>query len=251
MSGSTDQEGASGRVGRREALFLGGGAVGGALIGAGGTQLAVRDTSPERRDDSVTLTVLQARRRLEEGNARFRDGKSEHPDQSTDRRGELTDGQSPFAVVIACSDSRVIPETLFDQGLGDLFVIRTAGQVLDDVALGSIQYAVEHLGVELVIMLGHTSCGAVTAAVEAVESGAEDSGTPIDSLIEAIRPAVVQARATGAEGDRLLHDAILVNIDRGVAQLRGTPSLRGTEGRTTQVVGARYRLDDGGVDWFD
>jgi carbonic anhydrase len=239
----------SGWTGRRQALLLGGGAVGGALLGAGGTRWAGRDTPAPQRDDGVTLTEPQARSRLEDGNTRFRTGRAIHPDQSAARRDDLVGGQHPVAVVIACSDSRVVPETLFDQGLGDLFVIRTAGQVLDDVALGSVQYAVQHLGVELVVMLGHSSCGAVTAAVEAVEGGDGPSGTPIDSLVEALRPAVEQARTDGAGKEDLLDAAIRINSRRGVAQLQQTPALRGTGGRVTRTVGAYYALDGGGVTW--
>ena len=120
------------------------------------------------------ITGAEAMQKLLEGNARFVSGNVSHQDQYVlERRSELISSQHPFAIVVGCSDSRVPPEAVFDQGLGDIFVVRTAGQVLDNASLGSIEYAVEHLGVPLVVVLGHDSCGAVTAAVK----GGEAPGT--------------------------------------------------------------------------
>jgi carbonic anhydrase len=113
-----------------------------------------------------SITGDQALQKLTEGNARFISCNVTHPGQSKERLQELVSGQHPFAVVVGCSDSRVPPEIIFDQGLGDIFVVRTAGKVLDNAVLGSIEYAVEHLSVPLVVVLGHDSCGAVKAAVE-------------------------------------------------------------------------------------
>lgn len=111
--------------------------------------------------------ALQARR---EGNRRFATGQAIHPHQDAARREEVRPGQRPFAAILSCSDSRVPPEVIFDWGVGDLFVVRTAGHGVDDVALGSIEYAVEHLGVPLLVVLGHTRCGAVTAALHGDEA---------------------------------------------------------------------------------
>ncbi|HEY4484757.1 MAG TPA: carbonic anhydrase, partial [Nitrospiria bacterium] len=113
---------------------------------------------------------------LMEGNARYVEGKMLHPNQAADRMGELAKGQHPFAVILGCADSRVPPEIVFDQGLGDLFVLRVAGNIADDAVIGSIEYAVEHLGTTLVFVLGHERCGAVSAAVEVVTKGAKVPG---------------------------------------------------------------------------
>ena len=128
--------------------------------------LAIMASASEEKSG---ITGEQALQKLMEGNARYASGNTSHPDQSMERRYELVAGQHPFAVIVGCSDSRIAPELIFDQGLGDIFVIRAAGQVLDDVAIGSIEYAVEHLGVPLVVVLGHDSCGAVTATLEGGE----------------------------------------------------------------------------------
>ena len=117
------------------------------------------------------ITGAEAMQKLLEGNARYVSGNVSHQDQYVlERRSELISSQHPFAIVVGCSDSRVPPEAVFDQGLGDIFVVRTAGQVLDNASLGSIEYAVEHLGVPLVVVLGHDNCGAVTAAVKGGEA---------------------------------------------------------------------------------
>src|SRR5947209_10905279 len=108
----------------------------------------------------------EALARLMAGNRRYVLHKEQHPDQSLTRRKELESGQHPFAVILGCADSRVSPEILFDQGLGDLFVIRVAGNVVDDTILASVEYAVEHLGTRLIMVLGHEKCGAVSAAIE-------------------------------------------------------------------------------------
>lgn len=145
-----------------------------------------------------------ALQRLMLGNKRFVSSKLKHENQTAKRRTELAKGQHPFAVVVTCSDSRVAPEILFDQGLGDIFVVRVAGNIVDDNALGSIEYAVEHLGANLVVVLGHTKCGAVSATV----SGGEAPGH-IKSLCDAIKPAVEKAKKQ--DGD-VLDNAIINNI---------------------------------------
>lgn len=138
----------------------------------------------------------EALHRLIEGNHRFVEGHAAHPDQSSERRIALTQGQHPFAIVLTCSDSRVAPEIYFDQGLGDLFVIRNAGNILDDHVLGSIEYAAEHLHAPLIVVVGHAKCGAVSAAV----AGGSVPGH-IHSIVESIAPAVAETR--GVQGDKL------------------------------------------------
>ena len=133
--------------------------------------------------DAPKVSPADALARLKAGNQRFVAGKLQHPHQDSKRRAELAKGQQPFAIVLGCADSRTSPEVLFDQGLGDLFVVRVAGNVLDDHALASIEYAVEHLGAQLIVVLGHQRCGAVQAAKDTVRAtGLRDAavvGVPV------------------------------------------------------------------------
>lgn len=179
---------------------------------------------------------------LVEGNRRYVEEKTTHPDQTPARRGEVAAVQHPLAVVLSCSDSRVPPELVFDQGLGDLFVIRVAGNVVDDVTLGSIEYAVEHLHVPLVVVLGHERCGAVSAAV----AGGEAAGH-IRALVERILPAV--ERVKDQPGDKV-ENAVRENVREVVNTLRASEPIlsKGVlEGKLT-LVGARYDLDTGVVE---
>ena len=157
------------------------------------------------------------------------------------RREELTKGQHPFAIIVSCSDSRVSPELVFNEGLGDLFVIRTAGEVVDDVALGSIEYAVEHLGVKLVVVLGHEECGAVKATI----AGGKVPGH-IVAITNAIVPAINQAKIK--EGD-LLTNSIETNVDLVVNKLNTSePILKESiEKDHVKIVGAVYELKTGEV----
>lgn len=139
--------------------------------------------------DTPNLSADAALQKLKQGNERFVRFHMKHPDEYKARRQELVKGQHPFVAVLSCSDSRVPTEIIFDQGLGDVFVIRNAGNVLDEHVLGSIEYAVEHLGVNLVVVLGHESCGAVGAAMA---TGKETLA--IESLKKAIEPAVTQCK---------------------------------------------------------
>jgi carbonic anhydrase len=181
---------------------------------------------------------------LKEGNRRFAQGRMIHEHQNMERLVEVAQGQHPIAIIVGCSDSRVTPEIIFDQGLGDLFVVRVAGNVVDDQALGSIEYAVEHLHVGLVVVLGHDRCGAVAAAV----SGADAPGH-IQSIVEAIHPAVDIAKT---EPGDLLDNAINENVRRVVEQLRTAQPILGEEvgAGHLRVVGARYLLDSGVVRFF-
>lgn len=193
-------------------------------------------------ENNSGITADQAMKNLMEGNARFASGNSIHPDQSVaDRRAELVTTQHPYAVIVTCSDSRVPPEIVFDEGLGEIFVVRTAGQVMDNVTLGSIEYAVDHLNVQLVLVLGHDGCGAVEAAV----AGGESPGH-IGDLVSAIKPAVDVAK--GMKGD-LLNNSIDVNTENIVAKLKSSEPILSTavkQGKLT-VLGARYQLGSGVV----
>ncbi len=187
------------------------------------------------------ITPEQALARLAEGNKRFASGNLNHPRQMPARRIEVSDAQYPFATILGCSDSRVPPELIFDQGLGDLFVIRVAGHVVDEAVLGSIEYAVEHLHIPLVMVLGHKNCGAVTAAVR---------GDPVTGhiaqLVKAIQPAVEKVKR---QPSTMLENAIRVNIERAVVRLHAAELTLAQHIKTgkLQVVGAYYDLSSGAV----
>jgi len=146
--------------------------------------------------------------KLMNGNKRYVEGKLATKDLGDTKRKELSKGQKPFAIVIACSDSRVPPELLFDQGLGDIFVIRVAGNVVDPIALGSVEYGTEHLHSPLIFILGHTKCGAVTATLEAK---GEPEGN-IGAIIKKIQPAAATAKKKGGSKDEILEAAIQENV---------------------------------------
>lgn len=195
--------------------------------------------APAMTPAAAQLAATSALIKLKEGNERYVTGNAGHPRQTRDRRSEVAKGQKPFAVIVTCSDSRVPPEILFDQGLGDLFVIRTAGEVIDDAALGSIEYAVDHMDVALVLVLGHERCGAVDAACKKVVTHDH-----IDYLVQAIAPAVLAVQKK--PGD-LLANAVSANVDRVVDELKASwPTLatRVRDGRL-QIAGGVYDLDMG------
>lgn len=189
-------------------------------------------------------TAEEALQKLVEGNKRYVDVKLEHPHQTPARRAELGGGQSPFAIILGCADSRVPPEILFDQGLGDLFTIRVAGNVIDDMVLGSVEYAAAHLNTPLMVVLGHARCGAVGAAV----AGGELEGH-LPSLAAAIQPAIDQVK--GQPGD-LLDNAVRANASMVTGQLQSSEPVLAElvrEGKF-KVVAARYDLDSGAVEFL-
>lgn len=198
------------------------------------------------------LTPDEALERLREGNQAFA---SDHPlpvSLGGERRHALAAGQAPFAVLVSCSDSRVPPEMVFGRGLGELFTIRMAGNTIDTTALGSIEYAVEHLGVPLVVVMGHERCGAVSAAADVVQRNAHFPGA-IGAMLQPIIPAVLVARATHPESD-LVDQSVRENVRQVVQHLRETASPALLERQASgdlRIVGARYDLDDGVVDFFD
>jgi carbonic anhydrase len=191
------------------------------------------------------VSTDDALRKLLDGNQRYVRHKEKHPDQSLARRKELEGGQHPFAVILGCADSRVSPELLFDQGLGDLFVIRVAGNVVDDAVLGSIEYAVEHLGTKLIMVLGHEKCGAVSAAVE----GGNAPGH-LPALVQPIQPSVDATR--NDPGDKV-HNCVVANARRVAGQIRASePVLKeAVQKNGLKVVAADYALDTGRVTLLD
>jgi len=232
----------------------------------------VRAADPAHPDQPI-IPPAEAIARLKEGNGRFAAGTMQHPHESTDerkhmvtnsyenagmiflgmtaeqaakRRAELTKSQHPFATIVSCSDSRVPPEIVFDEGLGDLFVVRVAGNVINDESLGSIEYSVDHLGVRLVLVLGHQSCGAVKAAKETIAAKGKAPGH-IQSLVTAIKPAV---EAT-VNGD--LDATIKANVKHVADALRSsTPILKGkVDSGEMKVIGGYYNLDTGAVSFLD
>lgn len=182
---------------------------------------------------------------LVEGNQRYMQGAFQHPNQQAERRTEVAKGQHPFAIVLTCADSRVPPEIVFDQGLGDLFVIRVAGNIIDDAILGSIEYAAEHLGTPLVVVMGHERCGAVSAAI-----GSGEVEGHIGSLVRAIKPAVVKAKSM--PGD-MVENSVKNNVAMVVEKLQNNKPILShlVEKGKLKVVGAYYDLDDGSVSFLD
>ena len=189
------------------------------------------------------LDAEEALKKLMDGNRRFVSETYDRGDIGPARRAEISKGQRPFAVIVDCSDSRVVPEFIFDQGLGDLFVIRTAGNIVDDIAIGSVEYAVKHLGVRLVLVLGHDDCGAVKATV----AGGKAEGH-IDAILQAIRPAVAVAMQ---KPGNLLDNAIAQNVDMVINRLQSAQPILAQALQTgdVRIVGGVYHLKDGSVDW--
>lgn len=183
-----------------------------------------------------------ALQRLIDGNARYVAGHAVHPNQSVARRVEVVAGQEPFAVIVTCSDSRVAPEFYFDQGIGDLFVVRDAGNVLNDHVIGSIEYAVEHLHASIILVVGHEKCGAVAAAI----AGGRAEGR-IGTIIEAIRPAVKETR--NQAGDKT-DNAIRGNARRVAKTLAVTAPILSHAVQTGEIkiFAARYDLSSGRVE---
>lgn len=182
---------------------------------------------------------------LREGNERFVAGRAEHPHQSIEYRSGLTEGQHPIAAVLGCSDSRVAVEIVFDQGLGDTFVVRTAGHVIDAAVLGSIEYAVTVLDVPLIVVLGHESCGAVNATAAALDGGAAPSGY-IREVVERVTPSVLAGRHAGLTR---VDEFIVAHVKETVAQLRvrSATVAQGIAEGTLAIAGLTYHLADGRV----
>lgn len=198
-------------------------------------------TASEKKEGGVGAD--QALKMLEEGNARYTGGKTTHPHGDAASREAVAQAQHPFAIVLGCSDSRVPPEVLFDQGVGDLFVVRTAGNVVDDVVLGSIEYAAEHLGSALVVVLGHERCG----AVKATAAGGEAPGH-LPSLVKAIQPSVDKAK--GMQGD-LVENAVDLNVQAMAKEIETSQPILAklVEEGKVKVIGGKYDLDTGKVEF--
>ncbi len=198
----------------------------------------------------TTANPDEALELLIEGNKRFLKGEAQDIPADPKLRLELAKDQAPMAAYLSCSDSRVSPELLFGRGLGELFIVRNAGNTIDTAALGSIEFAVGPLSVPLVVVMGHQSCGAVTAAISVVKDNTIFPGS-IGRMIEPIIPSVLCAKG---EGDVLLENSIRSNVSRQVQLLRNAtdPILREPQDNgTLKVVGAYYNFETGEVDFFD
>lgn len=189
---------------------------------------------------------------LKAGNARFAGGQMAHPHQSPSRRAELTGDQDPMAIVFSCIDSRVPPEIVFDQGLGDLFVVRTGAQDYDALIEGSIEYGAVMDHTPLMVVLGHQRCGAVTAAVKSLEQH-NPAPAHLADVVEALKPAYLRAKQARQNSlDDLIEGTIRAQIQLTVNALRADPPLASnTENNELRIVGAYYTLDTGVVSWLD
>lgn len=194
------------------------------------------------------ISASEALERLRDGNMRFARGSADSLlSISQARRAELVDGQTPFAVIVACSDSRVPVELLFDQGLGDLFVVRVAGNIVAPSQIGSVEFAAANLGTRLVVVLGHSNCGAVDAALRELSQEQEKRSPNLQSIVDRIRPALEVLENPS------LNDAVAANVRNSVEQLRhGSEILEASidSGELT-VIGAEYSIESGVVDFFD
>jgi carbonic anhydrase len=205
---------------------------------------------------SPILPALEALERLREGNRRYVSNvRSLDSLLSHTRRGDLVEAQHPFAIVLGCSDSRAPAEVVFDQGLGDLFVIRVAGNVVAPSQVGSVEFAAGHFRTRLVVVLGHTHCGAVAATVEVLQGTAPPDSAAIRSIVDRVRPAVEPLMATELARDpgALRREATRANVRASANQLRHGSALleRLTQDEGLLVVGAEYDLETGVVDFFD
>jgi carbonic anhydrase len=201
------------------------------------------------------LHALEALARLEAGNRRFVSEQAVVSSVSTpERRGALVNGQEPFAIILGCSDSRVPAELVFDQGFGDLFVIRVAGNVVAPSQVGSVEFAASRFGTRLVVVMGHSQCGAVVATLEELQGRATTESVNLRSIVDRVRPAVEPLLSLGAYDDEtLVREAVRANVRASVSQLRHGSTLLETliHDSGLSIVGAEYSLETGVVDFFE
>lgn len=219
------------------------------LLTIAGVSTVLAWASPPAAPPAGAPTPDEALQKLQIGNARYLCGKADRPNSEPQRRIEtFRGGQHPIAAVLTCADSRVPAEIIFDQGIGDVFTVRSAGNIADRVQLGSIEYAVGHLNVPVVVVMGHRACGAVAAAA----AKAEVHGN-LAAVVEAITPAVERARkhAPNAQGDSLIAEAVKTNVWMGVEKLLGSSEIaERVSAQKLRVVGAVYDLESGTITWL-
>ena len=202
------------------------------------------------------ISAPEALERLREGNLRYvEETRSSDTLTGRTRRRAVADSQTPFAVVLGCSDSRVPAEIVFDQGLGDLFVIRVAGNIVAPSQIGSVEFAAERYGVRLVVVLGHSNCGAILATIDELGRGSKEQSRHLRSIVDRIRPSVQAFIGTSIANDHdaLVHHAVRANIRMSANHLRhGSDVLELLiENHGLMVVGAEYSLDTGVVEFFE
>ncbi|MDR7276742.1 carbonic anhydrase [Catenuloplanes atrovinosus] len=213
-------------------------------VAAGALAIPAAASAAPASAEPAPTTPAAAVRRLLAGNHRFATGHARHPHQTLDRLREVATGQDPWAVVLGCADSRVSPELLFDEGIGDLFDNRVAGNIVDDLLLGSMEYAVEEFAPPLIVVLGHERCGAVSATINAINTGGEAPGH-IASIVEALRP-IVAPYAAAPDG---VERGVQANVRAQAAAILSRSEIirEHVESGHGAVVGARYDLDTGVV----
>ena len=202
------------------------------------------------------ISAVEALERLREGNRRFvAEGRNSEADASQTRRREVAVGQNPFAIILGCSDSRVPAEIIFDQGLGDLFVIRVAGNIVAPSQVDSVEFAAGRYGTRLVVVLGHSNCGAILATLEELELPERDQSRKLRSIVDRVRPSVETLLEAGLrdQPEALVHHAVRANIRVSASHLRcGSELLEQLiEKQGLVVVGAEYSLETGVVEFFD
>jgi carbonic anhydrase len=200
--------------------------------------------------DSIEEKAKESLARLKAGNKRFSDGCCRHAHESASWRGKLVEGQAPFATIVGCSDSRVPPEIVFDVGLGELFIVRLAGNIIAEDVIGTLQYAVAHLHTPLVVIMGHDSCGAVTAAVDELLKGG-DEPSHIEALLQLIKPGLSGVNLQ-QERKLLIEAAVEANVHWSIRQLLALPDAqRAINAGLVTLVGAVYELETGKVRFLD
>ena len=198
------------------------------------------------------ISATEALERLRDGNRRFLNGERGSIESiGQARRNELLGGQEPFAVIVACADSRVPVEFLFDQGLGDLFVIRVAGNIVAPSQIGSVEFAATNLGTRLVVVLGHSKCGAVDATLQALASASDVASPNLRSIVDSIRPALEPLLAE--KGEIGIAEAVAANVRHSVARLRAGSSILHdlTDSGEIRIVGAEYSIETGEVQFYN
>jgi carbonic anhydrase len=201
------------------------------------------------------IAAAEALARLREGNARFVAGTPTTPPLSSHERRALVLDQAPFAIILGCSDSRVPAELVFDQGFGDLFVIRVAGNIVAPSQVGSVEFAASKFGTKLVVVMGHQGCGAITAAVEELLDGAKPESRNLSSIVDRVKPAVQAVIAGSGSMDRksLIREAVRANVRASVDHLRHGSTLleKLVTNEGLMIVGAKYSLDTGVVSFLE
>jgi len=221
-------------------------ALGASIIRLGSSAISIPEAHAEQT--ARPKTQDEALKKLMDGNRRFMECKEQNPRRCIDVRKQIAEGQAPFAVILACADSRVAPELVFDQGIGDLFVVRVAGNIVNPQnygVLGSLEFGVLALGASVIMVLGHSRCGAVAGAIESIQKGADFPGS-IDNIVNTIGPAV---EAVKDKPGNLLENSVVSNVKFGVDKLKGSVPVLADKVREgkLKIVGANYDLHTGEV----